>query len=203
MKALVTGGCHGIGLAIVNELKAQGHEVIDICRHKGYDLSVDKHYLRACDLMYDRDILINNVGGGGRWKEDDWRMVFQKNVEPMVGLTRCAIDRMLKQQWGRIITIASVYGKEAGGHPGFAGAKAYQIAWMKTMSLNPEYQKANITFNVVCPGPIWIEGKEQDKYETYGQPEDVAGIVGFLCTDKARWINGAVITVDGGFSRSF
>ena len=113
-----------------------------------------------------------------------------------------ALPYMINQHWGRVITIASIYGKEGGGRPWFNMAKAAEISLMKCLSLRKEYQEANITFNTICPGPIWIEGKEQDKYERYGQPEDVANLVVFLCSDKARWINGAAICVDGGFSRS-
>ena len=194
MKVLITGGCHGIGKAITERLKE--HEVTSICRHTGFDAMEPSTYPLSCDY----DILVNNVGGGGRWSEDEWLEVFLKNVFPMVKLTRLILMNMVSKNWGRIITISSVYGKESGGTPGFTAAKAYQIAWMKAMST--KYK--GITFNTICPGGIEIEGKPtNDLPEPHGQPEDVANVVAFLCTDEAKYINGACITVDGGYSKSY
>ncbi len=199
--ALVTGGCHGIGLAICKELETEGIKVISVCRHKGYDLSNADDCGRVLKDYPDVDILINNVGGGGRWKPTEWLNVWIKNVIPATVLTTGYLPRMLDKKWGRVITIASIFGKEAGGSFGFTMAKASEIALMKSLAIQPCTE--NITFNSVSPGPIWIENKEQDEYERYGKPEDVAGIVAFLCSDKARWITGANVVVDGGFSRSF
>lgn len=201
-RALVTGGCKGIGQAIVKALEAEGCKVFSVCRCKGYDLSIDSDIQRVVQSYQNIDILINNVGGGGTWKDEDWQLVADKNLLPMVTLTSALIRGMVNKQWGRVITIASIYGKESGGTPGFTMAKAAQIAYMKSLSIKEIYQKANITFNTICPGPIMVEGKEM-RYNRYGMPEDVAGIVAFLCSDKARWINGACITVDGGMSRSY
>ena len=215
-KVLVTGGSHGIGLAIKKELKAEGCKVYSVSRGEGFDVLNTTDIVRVIDHFTENghleiDILINNVGGGGRWGTPIpheayykvWDDVYKKNAKVAYLLTMDALPYMMGQNWGRVITIASVYGKEGGGRPWFTMAKAAEIALMKTLALQPEYQEHNITFNSIAPGPIWIEGKEQDKYERYGQPEDVAGIVAFLCSDRARWINGACITVDGGFSRSF
>ena len=193
--ALVTGGCHGIGLAIVKALTNEGCQVTSICRHTGFEALDESTYEYG-----DYDILINNVGGGGRWKSEDWEMVWRKNVLPMQRFTFWSLPYMMKQDWGRIITIASIFGKEAGGSPWFTAAKAYQIAFMKSYAIR---DTRGITFNSVAPGPIWIEGKEQDEYERYGQAEDVAAVVTFLCSERAKWVNGACITIDGGLSRSF
>ena len=201
-RALVTGGCKGIGQAIATALAAEGCAVHSVCRCTGYDLSLTAAVKEVVRLFGDANILINNVGGGGTWADEDWQSVYDKNLFPMVSLTNALLPRMLEDEWGRVITISSIFGRETGGTPGFSMAKAAQIAFMKTCASNPKYQQAHITFNSVCPGPIQVAGKEM-KYSRYGQPTDVAGMVAFLCTDKARWINGACIAVDGGMSRCF
>jgi 3-oxoacyl-[acyl-carrier protein] reductase len=103
---------------------------------------------------------------------------------------------MRERGWGRIITISSIFGKEAGGRPWFNMAKAAEISLMK--SLAGKYR--GITFNSIAPGHIDIGTKN---FTGQGKPEDVANIVVFLCSDRAKHINGACITVDGGESRSF
>jgi 3-oxoacyl-[acyl-carrier protein] reductase len=198
-KALVTGGCKGIGKAIVKVLEDEGCNVRSVCRCSGFDLTTPGAIHKTIELYSDSDILINNSGGGGTWEIDQWEAVSRKNLYPTLTLTQGLYPHMFKQKWGRVVTISSIFGKESGGKTGFVMAKSAQIAFMKSMAV-PSLNF--ITFNTVCPGPIKVEGKEMT-YDRYGQPEDVAGIVAFLCSNKARWINGACITVDGGMSRSY
>jgi 3-oxoacyl-[acyl-carrier protein] reductase len=126
---------------------------------------------------------------------------------------------MIKQNWGRVITITSTLGKEAGGRPWFNIAKVAETALMKNLSMNKDFVRKNITFNSVAPGCImisdtgWdIERKENLELFTkmvdekfplgrLGEPEEVANVVTFLCSDKASLVNGASILVDGGESR--
>ncbi len=198
--ALVTGGSKGIGKAIAEELKKEGC-LVDICsRTKGIIVDVLKDDLTKINGNY--DILINNVGGGGRWgsenyeKFDEWEEVYEKNAGVARKLTMKCLPYMKKQKWGRVITIASIYGKESGGKPWFNMAKAAEISLMKCLAGKYE----GITFNTIAPGPIDIGTKN---YSGKGKPEDVAGIVTFLCSNKAKHINGSCITVDGGESKSF
>lgn len=196
-RALVTGGSHGIGLAIKKALKKEGVKVISWSRREGVDLLET-----VPEILDDIDILINNVGGIGSL-DYDWNQM-KLNYEVMIELTY----EFLKQQrrlirenkQGIVITISSIYGKEAGPSPGFTAAKASQIAFMKSMS-KKGYD--NIRFNTVCPGFIDV-GKTYDKeFKIQGKPEDVANLVVFLCSNKASHINGACITIDGGESYSF
>jgi len=145
----------------------------------------------------------------GTW---DWIQseIMVMNYENMLNFTYEYLKK--KRKWGRVITISSIYGKEKGPNPGFTAAKAAQIAFMKSLAGKHE----GITFNIICPGHI-DTGKPNVKYaylmekilkfpykpEKIGKPEDVANIVCFLCSDKAKHIDGAVITVDGGESHSF
>ena len=112
------------------------------------------------------DILINNVGGGGRWgswnveetSEEVWTEVYDKNAMAAVRLTRLVIPHMRKKKWGRVVTIASRLGKEGGGRPWFNMAKSAEISMMKTLAMTPYLVRDGITFNTVAPGGIMIPG---------------------------------------------
>jgi len=175
------------------------------------------------------DILINNVGGGGRWGsaviEDSppevWDQVYQKNAGAAAAFTRWAIPSMRRAKWGRVVTVASIYGREGGGRPWFVAAKAAQIAVMKTLAKTPYLTRDGLTFNTVAPGSIMIENtgwaeerdRDPDAFDArlaaefplgrLGTPEEVAAVVLFLCSTQASLVNGACITVDGGESAAF
>ncbi|MBM3206450.1 MAG: SDR family oxidoreductase [Candidatus Staskawiczbacteria bacterium] len=250
--ALVTGGSHGIGRAIALSLAREGCNVA-ICAldKEGIDSVVKEIELKGvkavgivCDVLKSEDIdkvmkeisdsfktidiLINNVGGGGRWgseiveetKEEVWLDVYNKNAMTAVRFTMKAIPFMRKQKWGRVVTIASIHGLEGGGRPWFNMAKSAEISLMKTLSMNPELAKDGITFNSVAPGPIMIEGtgwekaKEENSKEyqdviksipsgRLGTPREVADVVVFLCSSKASLVSGSCIAVDGGESHKF
>lgn len=251
--AFVTGGSHGIGRAIALALASEGCNVA-ICARNGDRLKsvvkeissykVDAIGIKA-DVLKKKDIdkafdkiinhwgtlhiLINNVGGGGRWgkpifeEADDvvWLEVFTKNALAAARFTMKSVPYMRKQKWGRVITITSIYGKEGGGRPWFNMAKSAEISLMKTLAITPYLVRDGITFNSVAPGGIMIPdtGWEKEKKENppafermlkekfplgrMGRPEEVASVVTFLCSDKASLVNGACITIDGGESRSF
>lgn len=202
-RALVTGGSKGIGKAIAESLKSEGVEVTILSRTEGLKIDVMKDDLSSIDGNY--DILINNVGGGGTWGSEnyelfnEWDEVYKKNAGAAIKLTMHCLPYMKSRKWGRIITISSIYGKESGGRPWFVIAKAAEIALMK--SLAGKYE--GVTFNTIAPGYIDVGKPFLDKPKFLGKPEDVAGIVTFLCSEKAEFVNGACIVVDGGESRSF
>jgi len=251
-KALITGGTHGIGLAIAEKLASNGFDLVIGSRTQKrieeatdylskYDVSVDHFSFDGTNLTsvdevikdilprFQIDILINNVGGGGRWGDDDilqtewniWERVYNKNVNTAIKFILAVLPNMVKNRWGRVITISSIYGKEAGGRPWYNVAKSAQIALMKNLSKNTNFVRNGITFNTICPGSIMIEEtgwatvRDEDPQKFHelinqnypmghlGAPEDVAGIAGFLCQHEACHINGAVITVDGGESSGY
>jgi|TARA_R110002020_G_scaffold78488_6_gene197357 3-oxoacyl-[acyl-carrier protein] reductase len=253
-KALVSGGTHGIGLATALELATQGAQVavfssnpdrvsaaVALLRdispgHMGSvaDALSPASYGAVTAALENTwggvDILINNVGGGGRWGEEDilqtaprvWTEVYDKNMTIAINLTKDLLPYMLRQKWGRVITVTSIYGVEAGGRPWFNIAKTAQTVLMKNLSKITEYSSAGITFNSVAPGPILIPGtgwdtRQKDNHpEAYadyisahiprgklGTPEEVADIITFLASERSGLINGAAIVCDGGQTASF
>lgn len=250
--ALVTGGSHGIGLATSCGLASEGCKIAICARgqdriaeavallksRSGEALGVQADVLvpedidnvvrRVADAWGRVDILINNVGGGGRWGKpsiedtDDqvWVDVYTKNSMAAARFTRLVIPYMRQAGWGRVVTVASIFGREGGGRPWFNMAKSAEISLMKTLAMTPYLVRDGITFNTVAPGGIWISGtgveteKEVDpegfarKLEDLplgrlGTPEEVASAIIFLCSTQASLINGACIAVDGSESRSF
>ncbi len=194
--ALVTGGSKGIGLAIKKALEKEGVKVTSWSRSEGFDLMKPWRYQMIMEKFPKVDILINNVGGIGSNPYEE-RLAMEKNYGVMADLTREFLKD--KARWGRVITISSIYGKEKGPNPGFVAAKSAQIAYMKSLSGTYE----GVTFNTICPGHIDVGKRYKIIPKIFGKPEDVANIVVFLCSNKAKHINGACITVDGGESHAF
>ena len=199
--ALLTGGSKGIGLAIKESLEKEGVKVINLDKEEGIDLMNVEGIVKAIESTQNIDILINNVGGGGTWKFDSSADIMKINYGITTILTHWFLEK--KRNWGRVITISSIYGKEKGHNPGFTAAKAAQIAYMKSLAGN----YPGITLNCISPGYIntkaSIKKEAQEKNIPLGIPEDIANMVVFLCSDKAKFINGANIVIDGGYTNSF
>lgn len=146
-----------------------------------------------------------------RMSDDEWDQVINTNLRGAFLCTRAAIRPMLKQRWGRIINIASIAGMV--GNPGqtnYAAAKAGLIAFTK--SLAREIASRGITANSIAPGFIQTEMTQrlnpsareeiikQIPLGFIGSPEDVAEAAAFLASEKARYITGQVLVVDGGLT---
>ncbi len=160
------------------------------------------------------DILVNNAGINRdtlllRMSDDAWDDVINTNLRGAYLCTKFAVRHMMRQEWGRIISISSVVGRVGNaGQSNYAAAKGGIIAFTK--SIAREMSSRNITANAVAPGFIVTEMTNKlppERRESMlamiplqrlGQPEDVAELVGFLATDRAGYITGQVITIDGG-----
>lgn len=160
------------------------------------------------------DILVNNAGINRdtlllRMSDDAWDDVINTNLRGAYLCTKFAVRHMMRQEWGRIISISSVVGRVGNaGQSNYAAAKGGIIAFTK--SIAREMGSRNITANAVAPGFIVTEMTNKlppERKESMlamiplqclGQPEDVAELVGFLATEKAGYITGQVITIDGG-----
>jgi 3-oxoacyl-[acyl-carrier protein] reductase len=238
--ALVTGGSRGIGLAIAELLGREGARVA-ICarnvdraknaaaqlRENGLDIeafqadvgdreSVTNLVKEVISLHSRIDILVNNAGVTAdalllRMNDEQWNQVIRTNLTGVFHCTKLAAKQMLKQRWGRIISISSVAG--LAGNPGqanYAASKAGVVGFTKSVAR--ELASRGITANVVAPGFIVTDMTENLSEETraklleriplarFGSAEDVARAVVFLASDGAGYITGQVIQVDGGMA---
>lgn len=234
--ALAAEGCHvavcsrqqeriDATVAMIRDL----HEVdawgvkADVLERAAVDGVIDA----VCDRWGGVDITINNVGGGGRWGSSDvitteervWYEVMEKNAMVARHFTVGLLPHMLRRGWGRVVTVSSTHGLEAGGRPWFTMAKMAEIGLMKTLSRCHEYARRGLTFNSVAPGAVmipdtgWAEQRadEPDRFRmevedqlprgVLGTPEEVAAVVVFLCSEAASWVSGSTVLVDGGESR--
>jgi 3-oxoacyl-[acyl-carrier protein] reductase len=161
------------------------------------------------------DILVNNAGGSRAFKldtsEGQWDEALTLNFTRQRQLAHALLGQMMARKWGRIINITGK--SEPEGINGAFAAKAAMHAWAK--GLSREVGKHGITVNSIPPGRIMSEQIErnytpeyrawQSEHEIpvgeYGKPEDIASLVCFLASPRARYITGAVIPVDGGLRR--
>jgi 3-oxoacyl-[acyl-carrier protein] reductase len=178
------------------------------------------------------DVLVNNAGTGPPSDPLELsEEVFRRHMDLMffgpIQLCKQAIPYMRKQGWGRIINISSIFGKQPGGMLDYDSIKAALL--MVTKDLSNYLAKDNILVNAVCPGPIrtplWEgPGKLADEIGKkmgksipevmkwfaeqniplghHGDPDDIANMVAFLASDKAKFITGQAINVDGGMVKT-
>jgi len=236
--ALVTGASQGIGRACAVKLAAAGATVALAARNRErldelakeisasggradvFPLDVaDEEQIKsafksAIGQLSKIDILVNNAGITRdqlvmRMKRADWDAVLSTNLTSAYLCIQQVIGSMLKQRWGRIINITSVFGQMGqAGQANYASSKAGLIGL--TMAIAREVGSRNITCNAIAPGFIEtamtsVLGDEfkQNALKNIplgrlGSPEDVANAVAFLASDDAAYITGHVLSVNGG-----
>ena len=235
--ALVTGASRGIGAAIAQALGAAGYQVVGTATtddgaakisqalsafpgSRGVALDVNNG--TAVEALIDElvktqgglHVLVNNAGItrdtlAMRMKDEDWDAVLDTNLKAVFGASRAAIRPMMKQRFGRIISITSVVGASGNaGQANYAAAKA-GVAGM-TRSLAKELGSRGITVNCVAPGFIETDmtaqlPEEQKKalqsqiaLGKLGQPQDIANAVVYLASDGAGYVTGQELHVNGG-----
>ena len=243
--ALVTGGSRGLGRAIALGLaqegcsvaiSARGQETLDQTVAELHESGVDTLGI-AADMTVAKDIehvvervidrfgtihvLVNNVGGsrgGPSPTDEDWQGALDINLFSTIRTTRLVLPYMQRQGYGRIINVASIYGRESGGNPTYNAAKASIISFSKTLAL--QMASRGITVNSLCPGSIlfpgggWARRVEQDPEAMldfirrdmpagrFGKAEEIGAVAVFLASAQASLLTGAAINVDGGQSRS-
>lgn len=169
------------------------------------------------------EILVNNFGAraGTSWKDTtttEFETAFQGNLVVSARMTELVLPAMLEKGWGRVVVISSVWGREAGGAPAYNAAKAAENSYVK--SLAREVASKGVTVNAVAPGSILFEGggwyrrrqadpdgiadfvRREMPAGRFGNVEEVAGVVAFVCSTQASLLNGACIPVDGASGRS-
>ncbi len=247
--ALVTGGSRGLGRQCAISLASEGVNVAICGRTEstiaGTVADLEALGVKAVGAVADVtdiddlprlhrecveslgpiDILVNNAGGSlgvtdlAETPLDAYRSVFDFNLFNGYELARLALPHMKERRWGRIINIASIWGREHGGNIGYMSAKAAVIAATKHAGLS--LAKDGITVNSIAPGSIshpeggWERFQNEQPKEVvadfiathlpmgrFGWPEPVGDLCAFLSSDRADLITGSCIVVDGGQSHS-
>ena len=184
--------------------------ISDLSNSEGINNLADQ----AQDIMGQIDILVNNAGITKdnlfmRMSEDDWNEVININLNSIFKLTKQLIKGMIKRRYGRIINITSVIGVAGGaGQSNYSASKAGIIAMSK--SLAQEVGSRSVTVNSIAPGFIETnmtaelsDDRKEDILRSIsvgrlGKPDDIAGAVCFLASDKASYITGQTIHINGG-----
>ena len=157
------------------------------------------------------EVLVNNAGIRRDsimmfMPEEDWHSVIGTSLNGFYYVTQALLQQMLVHKYGRIISLASVSGlKGLPGQTNYSAAKGGIIA--ATKALAQEVARKNVTVNAVAPGFIetdMTDGLDVDALkktipsQRFGKPEEVAELIGFLASDKAGYITGDVISINGG-----
>lgn len=198
----------------IAECKEYGVQAVAIQADVAKQEDVEQLFAEALKLTGTIEILVNNAGITRdsllmRMSDDDFDQVIDTNLRGTFYCMRAASKLMMKKRYGRIVTISSITGVIGNaGQVNYAASKAGVIGMTK--SLAKELGSRNVTANAIAPGFIttdMTEGlsetlKEQMAKEIplgrMGTPEDVADAVAFLVSDKASYITGQVLHVDGG-----
>jgi 3-oxoacyl-[acyl-carrier protein] reductase len=245
--ALVTGSSRGIGRGIATRLVEEGAEVVfcargaealeeavaaatgpgrahgvvaDVSTEEGAAAVVDG----AVSTFGGLDVVVNNVGGSGAGTFDgldleDLDDVLRRNVFPAVLVSRTALPVLRARGGGVIAMVASIFGREVGGGPGYNLAKAAEISLAKTMAR--DLAKDSIRVFSVSPGSILFPGGSWERRQRedpegidafvereipwgrFGTVDEIADVVAFLVSQRASWVVGTSVVVDGGQSRAF
>ncbi len=211
--------------AAAQEIRDQGVEVLalplDLTQKESAQVLVDE----TCRRFGRIDVLVNNIGGNRRGPfesraDEEWEEILDLNLKVHIRASRAVIPHMRQHGGGAIIFISSVFGRESGGEglSLYNTTKSGVISLAKIMAV--ELAKYNIRVNSVAPGSIrfpggsWDKRVQQDPHGMaefvkreipmgrFGTVEEVANVVGFLASERASWVSGACINVDGCQSRS-
>lgn len=171
---------------------------------------------QAVEKLGGVQILVNNAGigrDGALWRMEDheWEAVVRTNLDGAFFFTRSVAPFMRAQEYGKIVNVTSVHGvRSEFGISNYASSKAGLIGFTRSAAV--ELGSRNINVNAVAPGyirttrltdgvppEILDKAREQAALGRLGDPQDVAGVVLFLCSEAARHISGVVLPVDGGY----
>ena len=236
MRVLISGGARGIGAACVKKFTSQGHSVafiyksahaaaeslanecgaVAICADISKPDEARMAVTAAVSQLGGVDVLVNNAGISQikmfcDITDSDLDAVLSTNLSSAFYVTQAALPSMVRQKWGRIINVGSMWGKVGASCEVHYSASKAGLRGM-TMALAKELGPSQITVNAVEPGIISTDMNASLDESTLrelcdetplcriGTPEDVANLVGFLASNEASFITGQIIGVDGGFA---
>ncbi len=198
----------------INEQSAKGRKII----LKTIDVTKTDEVQKICDDVVKEfgkiDILVNNAGITRdnlmiRMKEEDWDAVLNVNLKGAFNTIKAVSRTMAKQRYGKIVNISSVVGVMGNaGQTNYSASKAGLIGLSKSVA--KEFAGRNINVNVVAPGYVETDMTAQLTEEQKNaflniiplkrpsKPEEIAAVVAFLASDKANYITGQVLCIDGG-----
>ena len=142
--------------------------------------------------------------------KDDWNSVIRTNLDSVFNMTKQVMDGMVERGWGRVVNVSSVNGsKGAFGQTNYSAAKAGMHGFTKALAL--EVARKGVTVNTISPGYIGtkmvmaipkdvLDAKilPQIPLSRLGKPEEIAGLIIYLCSDEAAFVTGANIAINGG-----
>ena len=218
-RAIVTGGCSGLGAACVTRLRTDRIEVLTLDVSPEADIRVDitdtVAVQQAVSAAGPIDILVNSAGIVGPNKPlwevdvDDWKRTFDVNVVGLFAVTKAVIPGMIERGWGRIVSMASMAGKD--GNPNLSAYSASKAAVIGlTKSLGKELAKTGVIANAIAPAVIETPMNATTSPEVLahitslipmgrvGRAEEVAALVSWLCSDEFSFSTGAVYDISGG-----
>jgi len=219
--AVVTGGAQGIGAAIVERLRSSGArvQIWDLDGTPRVDVSdpasVDAALMNAMKELGKIDVLVNNAGIAGQnvpnveYPIQEWERVLRVNLSGPFLCCRAVAPHMVNARYGRIVNIASVAGKE--GNPNASAYSASKAGVVSlTKSLGKELAKTGIRVNCVTPAAVktgMFAQMTQAHIDfmlskipmgRFGEVEEIASLVAWLCTEECSFSTGAVFDLSGG-----
>ena len=197
------------------DMKARGYQIaafpIDVADYDSCELGVSNIHREVGPI----DILINNAGitkdrTFKKMTKADWDAVIHTNLDSVFNMTKQVFDGMVTRGWGRIINVSSVNAqKGAFGQTNYSAAKAGMHGFTKALAL--ELAKKGVTVNTISPGYIGtkmvmaipkdiLDSKilPQIPLNRLGKPDEVAGLIVYLCSDEAAFVTGANVSINGG-----